>query len=253
MNRSKIISLQISNLSYQQVLQAIMRLGAQRTPAYVCFANAHMSVEAYQNPHFARQVNKATVVAADGMPIVKAIQWFYKIRQERVAGMDMMASIVAECERNNLSIFLFGSTSEVLRAVERRISLEHPRLRVAGMYSPPFGPFTPADDELFVRQIVNSGAQVVLISLGCPRQEMWMARHYDRVNAVLIGIGGVFAVYGGLRRRAPLWMQEMSLEWLYRFVQEPTRMFRRYTITNTIFVLLLIHQWFRLKFSNKPI
>lgn len=253
MNRKKIVSLGISPLSYKQVLHEIIRLGTQRTPAYVCFANAHMTIEAYRSSSFARQVNDATIVAPDGMPIAKAIRWFYNIRQERVAGMDMMASIIAECAQQHLSLFFFGATDEILRAIQTRISKEHSGLKIAGMYSPPFGLFRPEDNDRFVKMINESGAHVILISLGCPKQESWMAEHYKRVNGVLVGIGGVFSVYGGLRKRAPYWMQRMALEWLYRLAQEPGRMFKRYLVSNTLFIILLIRQWLRSKFRNNLI
>jgi N-acetylglucosaminyldiphosphoundecaprenol N-acetyl-beta-D-mannosaminyltransferase len=143
--------------------------------------------------------------------------------------------------------FFFGSTSPILDSIKFRIQQELPELPIAGTFAPPFREWTEAENKQYIDLINRSGAQLVLVSLGCPKQETWMAKNYQQVKGTLIGIGGVFAVYGRLRKRAPLWMQKMALEWLFRLLQEPKRMFKRYLVSNTLFIALILRQWFNLK------
>ncbi len=162
-----------------------------------------MTVEAYYDSSFARDVNQASVVAPDGMPIVKILQWFFGMDQQRVAGMDVMESLFPVCEQEHLPVFLFGSSPENLDAIKERLSREHPALKIAGALSPDFNAFTPDDNENYIQQINQSGASVVLVALGCPKQEKWMAAHWERIQAVLLGVGGAFPVYGGIRKGLP--------------------------------------------------
>ncbi len=238
-NRKKIISLDVSQLSYAETTRQILDWGHTHTPAYVCYANVHMTIEGHWSPGFAAIVNNAHIVAPDGMPLVKAFKSLYNIDQDRVAGMDMLPSLIAACEKENLSIFFFGSTDETLQAMRQRMEKEHPRLRIAGMFSPPFGSLNAANNAKYAQLINESGANLVMVALGCPKQETWMSQNYEKIQAVLLGVGGAFDVYAGVRKRAPQWMQNMSLEWFYRLVQEPRRMFKRYFVTNSLYIWLL--------------
>ena len=250
MKDKTIISLTISRLSYDEALARIIALASARTPSYVCFANAHMTVEAHLDKYFAHLVNQAAIVAADGMPIVKAYQSLYGIKQQRVAGMDVMASLMPLCEREQLPVYLFGSSESTLAAIQTRLRREHPALQIAGTCSPKFGAFTPADNQRYIREITGSGARVVLVALGCPKQEKWMAAHSKQIPAVLLGVGAAFAVYAGQQRRAPAWVQRWYLEWLYRLAQEPRRMFKRYAVTNTLFIGLFLKQWLQTRVAQ---
>lgn len=241
-NRKRIISLDVSQLSYAETTRQILEWGRSHTPSYVCYANVHMTIEGHWSPDFARIVNNANIVAPDGVPLAKAFQSLYDVRQERVAGMDMLPSLIADCEREGLSIFFFGSTDETLQAMKKRIEAEHPRLKIAGLFSPPFGSLNAANNEKYAQMINDSGANLVMVALGCPKQETWMSQNYQKIHAVLLGVGGAFDVYAGVRKRAPEWMQKMALEWFYRLVQEPRRMFKRYFVTNSWYLWLLSKQ-----------
>jgi len=246
-NRKRIISLDVSQLSYADITWFILEWGRAHRPAYVCFANVHMVIEGHWSPQFAGLVNQAAIVAPDGVPLAKAFKPLYGLVQERVAGMDMLPSLIAECESAGLSIFFFGSTDETLQAMQARIEREHPRLRIAGLFSPPFGSLNATNNEKYARMINESGAHLVMVALGCPKQETWMAQNYQQINAVLLGVGGAFDVYAGVRKRAPEWMQKAALEWFYRLVQEPRRMFKRYFVTNSLYIWLLTRQMLRKK------
>ena len=241
-SRKRIISLEVSQLSYDQTTRQILDWGRQHRPAYVCFANVHMAIEAHWSPEFAATVNQADIVAPDGMPLAKAFQSLHGVHQERVAGMDMLPTLLAECAAQGLSVYFFGTTDETLQAIGQRIGREHPQLKVAGLFSPPFGSLNAANNAVYAQKINESGANLVMVVLGCPKQENWMAQNSRHINAVLLGVGGAVDVYAGMRRRAPAWMQKLALEWFYRLLQEPKRMFKRYFVTNSLYIWLLGRQ-----------
>ncbi len=251
METREVISLSPSLVSYQEALHTIIKLAGKRESSFVCFANVHMTVEAYLKPNFKSLLNRARLITADGMPLAKSLNYLYGIHQERIVGMDMMQDVLAACEKDNLSVYLFGSTDRLLNILQIKIKQRHPDLKIAGAYSPPFGKFNQESNNLYCQHINESGADLVLVCLGCPKQETWMAENYACVNAVMLGVGGAFEVYAGLKKRAPRWMQNLSLEWLYRLGQDPARLMKRYVITNSIFVFLLVKQLLLMRLPRK--
>ncbi|MCC5612745.1 WecB/TagA/CpsF family glycosyltransferase [Nostoc sp. CHAB 5834] len=204
-----------------------------------------MTVEATHNPAFAYAVNKADWVTADGMPMTWALRRHQDIRQERVAGIDMLPDIIKRATEERLPVFFYGSTPDVLTAVTAVCRERYTNLPIAGTLSPSFNPQTEEDDIMNARIINESGARIVFVALGCPKQEYWMARMRGRVQAVMLGIGGALPILAGIQSRSPRWMQRMGLEWTYRLAMEPRRLFRRYAVTNSIFVMELVRQSFR--------
>ncbi|HEY4149909.1 MAG TPA: WecB/TagA/CpsF family glycosyltransferase [Chitinophagaceae bacterium] len=246
--RLKIISLSIDPISFEESVQKVLQLGLARQPSYVCFANVHMTIEAYRDPQFLQQLNNATLVLADGKPLAVACKWLHHQKQERIAGMDFMPAILEAAGKSDTRVFLFGSTDKTLDALKKKIKEKYPSVVIAGAVSPPFRPLTEAEQQTYIQAINDSGASIVLVSLGCPKQEKWMAAHYKSINAVLLGIGGAFTVTAGLQKRCPKWMQDSGLEWLFRLIQEPRRMFRRYLYTNSLFLILLL----KARFNRSP-
>lgn len=236
---SKIISLQIHNLSFQQSLHTISDWGLQHRSGFVCFANVHMTIEAYNSPKFREDLEKALLVLPDGAPLAMANHWLYHKKQERISGMDFMPAILERAMQLSAKVFLYGSTKDVLDNLVDKIKLKYPGIVIAGAISPPFRMLTETEKTEYIRQINESGAHFVLVALGCPKQEKWMAENYTSINAVLLGLGGAFPVMAGIQKRSPVWMQRFALEWLYRLIQEPRRMFKRYLYTNTLFIWLL--------------
>jgi N-acetylglucosaminyldiphosphoundecaprenol N-acetyl-beta-D-mannosaminyltransferase len=222
-----------------------MDWGLKHIPAYVCFANVHMTMEAHQDPAFKQMLDRASLVLADGKPLTIACRLLYKQQQERIAGMDFMPRIIEVCHQQKATIFLYGSTTEVLDLLQKKIQTEYPGVKIGGAISPPFGrTLTVEEQQQYIDQINESGAHLVFVALGCPRQEKWMANNYTKINAVLLGIGGALPVMAGVQKRSPVWMQKMALEWLYRLFQEPKRMFKRYLYTNSAFIWLFFRAWF---------
>lgn len=243
----KVVDLNVSTLSYSQVLDTIFNLAESRLPSYVCFANAHMAVEARLNKKIAESVNNATIVTSDGMSVVMALKYLHKIKQDRTAGMDMIYDLLRGAEIKHQSVFLFGSDESTMKSFVVRAMQNHPRLKIAGTIVPPFTEFTPEENQAFINKINDSNAQLVIVSLGCPKQELWMAQHSHKVNATMLGVGAAFTLYADKLKRAPEFMQKNGLEWLYRLYQEPKRLWKRYLVTNTLFIIYFIKQLFSKK------
>jgi N-acetylglucosaminyldiphosphoundecaprenol N-acetyl-beta-D-mannosaminyltransferase len=240
-SRNEIISLGIDNISYRSAIKVIIEKAKSKEPAYVCFANVHMTIEAHYNKNFAQDVNNAFLVLADGVPIVKALDLLYGLKQDRVAGMDVMPSLLYAAALYELKVFFFGTTQDILEKIRARLQTDYPNLEVVGKFSPPFN--SDLDDERYINMINTSNPHLVFVALGCPKQESWMARNSPKINAVLLGVGGAFPVYAGLQKRAPRFIRRIGLEWLFRLSQEPQRLLKRYMSSNTIFVYLLAKEY----------
>ncbi len=236
--KARLFGLDLSMGSFEEHVAAIASLGKAHRSAYVCCVNVHMCMEAQDDPEFAAVVNGAELATADGMPILNSLNKLTGTKQERVAGNDLMPAIMAEAEKQDLGVFLQGGEQSTLEAIVGRASTEYPALRIVGTYSPPFRQATDLERISDVDRIVNSGANIVLVSLGCPRQERWMAEMKGKLPAVMLGVGGAFLLYAGQDRRAPKWMRDASLEWVFRLCLEPGRLWKRYLVTNTKFILL---------------
>ncbi len=239
-----VLTADISVGSFEEHVQRIAEHGAAHISAYVCCVNAHMTVEAKQ-ADFAAVVNAADFATADGMPVLLALRRFHRISQERVAGNDLMPALMAKAEELGLSIYLYGGTEHGHQLILERAAREFPRLRIAGRHVPPFAPLSSLDLDREAQRINTTGAHIVMVSLGCPKQERWMALMKGRVDSVMLGLGGAFLLYAGIDSRAPLWMRKMSLEWLYRLCLEPRRLWKRYLVTNTRFILLVVAALFK--------
>jgi len=207
--------------------------------SYVCVANVHMLLEAYDSIEFRKVVNSAYLVTPDGMPIAKSFKILYQKEQERVDGMSLLPTLLSECEEKKLSVYFYGGTQTMLDQTGSYISQNYPLLKISGLYSPPFRDLSVSEMDDIASQITNSGANIVFVVLGCPKQEKWMHAMQDKILSIMIGIGGALPVLIGMQKRAPEWMQKNSLEWLYRLKQEPRRLFKRYFRTNNLFLFLL--------------
>lgn len=235
----RILSIDIDHLSFAQSIEQVMEWGLNHISSFVCFVNVHMLIEAHTDPSFRHKLMQASLAVADGKPVATACHLLYKKRQERISGMDFMPGILEIANEKKATIFLYGSTPEILKALQKKIAINYPYVKIGGAISPPFvSKMNEEELQHHFNEINESGANIVFIALGCPKQEKWMADNYTRVNAVLLGVGGAFPVMAGLQPRSPKWMQKWSLEWLYRLIQEPKRMFRRYFYTNLYFIFL---------------
>lgn len=240
--RANILGSCVSNLSWDEAVDAIVAGGETRSSRYVCVCNVHSVVSGARDARFKRILNEADMVTPDGAPIAWAMRQLGFPDQERINGPDLMWRYLARAEQQQQTVFFYGSSIKTLAHLRLALARVFPDLRIGGMHSPPYRSLTAAEDAAEVDFINRSGAQVVLVSLGCPKQEEWMASHRGRINAVMVGVGAAFDYHAGVLRRAPLWWQAHGLEWLYRLLAEPRRLFKRYATTNTLFVLGLMRQ-----------
>jgi N-acetylglucosaminyldiphosphoundecaprenol N-acetyl-beta-D-mannosaminyltransferase len=222
--------------AWSVALQRIADWTARRESRYVCICNVHSVVTASRDSAFGWVLNQADMATPDGAPVAWMLRKLGFAGQARINGPDLMWRYCARAAETGQPMFLYGGSAGTLELLQLRLLEQFPGLQFAGAYSPPFRPLTAAEDDAVVERINASGAGVVWVSLGCPKQELWMAAHRGRVRAVMVGVGAAFDYHAGTLSRAPQWMQNVGLEWLHRLVSEPRRLWRRYLITNTLFV-----------------
>lgn len=244
LHKRRVLTADISLGSFDAQINAMADYAAAHRSSYVCCVNAHMTVEA-KEPGFANVVNNADFATPDGMPVLKVLNQFHKVGQERVAGNDIFPALLTKAAREGLGVFLLGGSEEVQDLIVERASKELPTLRIVGRYSPPFAPLEKMDLAADADRINKAGAHIIMVSLGCPKQEKWMAAMKGKVNGIMLGIGGAFLLYAGKDKRAPKWMRDLSLEWVYRLWLEPRRLWKRYVVTNSLFIVLYLQELVR--------
>lgn len=228
-----------------RAVQRISAWACARESRYVCICNAHSVVTAAQDAGFRQAIVHADMATPDGAPVAWMLKRQGALGQQRVSGPDLMLDYCAHAAETGEPIYLYGSTETTLAALQRMLRARWPALRIAGAESPPFRALTPEEDAAVVQRINASGACTVWVSLGCPKQELWMAAHRGRVHAVMLGVGAAFDFHAGVVPRAPAWMRNNGLEWLHRLASEPGRLWKRYLLTNTSFMLGAARQLLR--------
>jgi N-acetylglucosaminyldiphosphoundecaprenol N-acetyl-beta-D-mannosaminyltransferase len=232
----QLLGLPIDVISFEDAKNRVLEWAHARQSRYVVFANVHVLVTATQEPKFGSILTKADMVAPDGAPLAWMIRQLSSPRQRRVCGPDMAWSLLGCCEQESLPVYFYGSSPQTLALLKARLASSFPALQVAGFESPPFRPSTVQEDMETVHRINASGAGLLFVGLGCPKQEQWMHAHRGSIHAVMLGVGAAFDFHAGTVDRAPVWMQKSGLEWLHRLYSEPTRLWKRYLMTNAVFV-----------------
>ncbi|MEX1241862.1 MAG: WecB/TagA/CpsF family glycosyltransferase [Cyclobacteriaceae bacterium] len=247
--RKALLGTSITTGSYRDLLDAILSLAEKKIPSYVCFANVHMVVEAHRDPSFQKLLHDAAVVAPDGKPVSLLLRLTQGLKQDRVCGMDMFPDILARAEASEKSVYFYGTTPQLLARIAEKARKEFPALKIAGYHSPPFRALSEREKCDIISMINEANPDLVFVSLGCPKQERWMAENRNKIGACLLGLGQAFKVYAGEEKRLPKWMRDLALEWAYRLYLEPGRLWKRYLYTNTIFLMLamrdIIGGWWR--------
>lgn len=203
---------------------------------YICVSNVHTTVTGYEEVDYRNIQNTAALALPDGKPLSLYSKKHGFPEAERVTGPDLMGELFAR--DNGLRHYFYGGKEETIQVLSEKLPREYPSLRIAGMVSPPFRPLTEEEDERELQKMNDAKADIIWIGLGAPKQERYMYEHRGKVNGVMIGVGAGFDYYAGTIKRAPMWMQKLSLEWLYRLMQDPKRLFRRYFATNFKFLRL---------------
>lgn len=237
-----VLGVPVSAVDFEQAEDGIMAWGHARASRYVVLANVHVVVSASTEPSFGEVVAAADLATPDGAPIAWMLHKLGNVGQGRVSGPDLMWTLLERCALEGLPVYFFGSTPITLKALSECALVAFPKLQIAGRESPPFRSLTAEEDEEVVKRMNASGAGLVFVGLGCPKQEHWMLVHRGRVNAVMLGVGAAFDFHAGTVSRAPLVMRDNGLEWLHRLASEPRRLWKRYLVTNTLFIAMASRQ-----------
>lgn len=250
MVKENFLTYPISIGSYGRFVDEIFTLAEMKSSSYVCFANVHMTIEAYEDNEFNSIVQNADIVAPDGQPLSLFFKYLKKIDQDRVCGMDLLPDLLREAERRGKSVYFYGTTTDVLNRIEERAKKEYPNLKICGLYSPPFRKLSEDEKARIAEQINSAKPDFVFVALGCPKQEKWMAEHKDKIHSCMLGLGQAFHIYAETATRSPSWMQQLSLEWAYRLYLEPGRLWKRYLYTNSYFLVLTCKYFVQNKVGN---
>jgi N-acetylglucosaminyldiphosphoundecaprenol N-acetyl-beta-D-mannosaminyltransferase len=247
--KTAVIGVGISTTSYSEVTEvcdawldaarASEREHREVPGRYVCVTSVHGIISAYRDRSLQRILNNADIATPDGVPVVWALRSLGHRKQQRVYGPELTLALCERAQSCGYRVFLYGGSDNALRRVRERLSEKYPNLNLVGSYSPPFRPLTPEEDEAIVAMIRQSEAELVFIGLSTPKQEYWMADHQTRLpNTVMIGVGAAFDFHAGTLKQASRWMQRMGLEWLFRLLVEPRRLWRRYLLVTPLFLPL---------------
>jgi N-acetylglucosaminyldiphosphoundecaprenol N-acetyl-beta-D-mannosaminyltransferase len=255
-----ILGVPFDNVTTTDTLQLIGEMIASRQPHYLATANVDFVVQAQEDTELRRILLDAHLVVADGMPLVWASRWLGNPLPERVTGSGMTPLLLALAEERGWRVFLLGGTEQSVAQALAKTRAKHPKLQVDG-YSPPFGRLVDAkhDDPMNNKEILSrlreARPDILLVAFGCPKQERWIYAHYRNLSIpVSIGVGATIDFLAGTMRRAPLWMQKTGLEWVFRMLQEPRRLFRRYAVDLWVFGWAILGQWreLRVRRAQRP-
>lgn len=228
---------------YEKATRVIIRNAINRNSFGVSALAVHGLIESYKDKKLRAQVNKIDLVVPDGHPVRWALNVFHHTHlKDRVYGPELTKWVLEQSHNHSLNVYLYGSTDETLRKLRAYIERTYPNINICGVHIDRFREATPEEDHIDIQKINHSGAHIVLVGRGCPRQEKWVADHLGKINSVMMAVGAAFDFHAGSKKTAPKWMQNNGLEWLFRLIQEPQRLWKRYLFTNSYFIYLFFKQ-----------
>lgn len=242
-SREDLLGVKVCAINPAIALHEIETWIQKREPHYICATDVHGVVEAWKNRGMKRALNQAGLVTPDGMPLV----WFLRFKGysqvSRVYGPDLLLAVCERSMKTGWSHYFYGGAEGVPERLVRNLKNRFPELKVAGMESPPFRPLSEEEDHWAVERINASNADILWVGLGTPKQDLWMAAHRPEITTpVMIGVGAAFDFHAGVKPQAPLWMQRSGLEWLFRLLTEPKRLWKRYFYIIPSFTILVLLQ-----------
>ena len=203
---------------------------------YICVSNVHTTVTSFEDAAYCAIQNGGLMAIPDGGPLSTVGRRRGCKNMARTTGPSLMGEIFKISAKKGYRHYFYGSKQETLELLEKKLKENYPGIKIAGMYSPPFRPLTEEEDKAVIERINEANPDFVWIGLGAPKQEKWMAAHQGKIDGLMLGVGAGFDYYAENIKRAPMWMQKHNLEWVYRLVQDPKRLFKRYWSTNTKFI-----------------
>jgi exopolysaccharide biosynthesis WecB/TagA/CpsF family protein len=234
--RQPVVGVPVDVVPTRTAVSRVMQWSREQASRTVCFVNVHSAVQASLDERHRWVLESADLAAPDGAPIAWTLRAKGHAGQPRVDGPDTMLHLLEQAAMQRVPIGLYGGSPNTLTQLQIELVLRFPGLRIAYAYSPPFRELTPQEDEQVCADIRASGAALLFVGLGCPKQEFWMASHRGRLPCVMLGVGAAFEFHAGLLHRAPRWMRRAGLEWVHRLAHQPDRLWRRYAYTNSLFV-----------------
>ena len=237
-----ILGMRVDASNYDKAASRIVEWGRRRESRYVCIAAVNNVVEAHKRPEYREIMNQSDFTTSDGMPLVWGLRKLGIPEATRVYGPDLTPVICEHAARAGVGVGFYGGTPEVLDDLVSSLIKRFPALRVTYRWAPPFRPLTDEEEAEFVNAVNESGTGVLLVGLGAPKQEQLMARLRGEIAATMVGVGAAFDFLAGKKRQSPPWMQRAGLEWLFRLVTEPKRLWRRYLLGNPRFAVLFAAQ-----------
>lgn len=231
-----IMGVNLAAINMQWLLDFTKKYIKDLSGDYLCVSNVHTTVMSYDDPKYCAVQNGGIMAIPDGGPLSSVGRKRGFIQMERTTGPDYLKEVLKISAEEGYRHFFYGSTEETLEKLKDHLKENYPGVQVVGMYSPPFRALSKEEDDVIIKMITDAKADFVWIGLGAPKQEYWMADHKGKVTGLMVGVGAAFDYLAGNIERAPMWMQKANLEWLYRLLQEPKRLFKRYFYTNTKFI-----------------
>jgi N-acetylglucosaminyldiphosphoundecaprenol N-acetyl-beta-D-mannosaminyltransferase len=235
--RPHVLGIPVDVLCWNDALDRISHWAHRNESRFICVCDVNSITHALRNPGHREAIASADMVTPDGAPVAWLLRRKGHRDQRRISGPDLMLACCRRATEDGTPMMFYGSTPGTLLKLEQRLRAIFPTINIVQSISPPFRKLSDEEDAAMVDRINASGAQIIWVGLGCPKQEAWLCSHKDRINAVMVGVGAAFDFHAGIVKRAPLWMQQHGLEWCYRILQDPKRLVRRYLVSNTIFLL----------------
>lgn len=228
-----ILGVDIAAIDMEWLLKFTRKHIKELSGDYICVSNVHTTVTASEDESYKGIQNGGILAIPDGGPLSSVGRKRGATKMERTTGPSYMGEVFKE---SGYSHYFYGSTEETLKKLEYNLKRNYPGIEIKGMYSPPFRPLTDEEDKAIIEMINEVDPDFIWIGLGAPKQEHWMAAHQGKVKGLMVGVGAGFDYFAGNIKRAPIWMQKTNLEWLYRLLQDPKRLFKRYFVTNSKFI-----------------
>lgn len=238
-----VLGVLVNAIDYEAAVERIVAAAAQHRPLAVSALAVHGVITGLSGAEQRWRLNHLDLVVPDGQPVRWALNALHRAGlRERVYGPELTLRVYAAAERHGLGVYLYGSSAPVLDKLQVRLRERFPGLRIAGAEPSRFRPLAPAERDALVGRIRASGAQIVCVGLGCPRQEVWAYEMRERLGVPILAVGAAFDFHAGTQPQAPRWMQRRGLEWLFRLVSEPRRLWRRYLLLNPVYLTQLAFQ-----------
>ena len=246
--KHNILGVRVNAVDYGAAVEHVVAAARARRPLAVSALAVHGVLTGVLDPVHRYRLNRFDLLVPDGQPVRWALRWLHRARlADRVYGPTLMLRICERMAAEGLPIFLYGGTADVLARLRANLSARFPRLPIAGVRASRFRRLAPAERDDTVAVIRASGAALTFVGLGCPRQEVWAFELRPALAMPLVAVGAAFPFHAGRLRQAPRWMQDRRLEWLYRLLQEPRRLWKRYLLLNPLYLTLLLLQLTRLR------